>query len=61
MDQQIHRWYRSNEFSRRLETIPGIGTITASAITATVTDVSLFKSGRQLAAWLGLVPQHCSR
>lgn len=60
MDRQIHAWHRSNELSRRLETIPGIGPITASAIVATVTDASLFKSGRQLAAWLGLVPRQNS-
>ena len=60
MDRRIHAWHRSNELSRRLETIPGIGPITASAIAATVTDASLFKSGRQLAAWLGLVPRQNS-
>ncbi len=60
MDRQIYAWHRSNELSRRLETIPGIGPITASAIVATVTDASLFKSGRQLAAWLGLVPRQNS-
>ncbi|MBZ9772211.1 IS110 family transposase [Mesorhizobium sp. CO1-1-8] len=60
LDRQIHRWHRSNELSRRLETIPGIGPITASAIATTITDVSLFKSGRQLAAWLGLVPRQNS-
>lgn len=60
MDRKIHAWHRSNELSRRLETIPGIGPITASAIVATVTDASLFKSGRQLAAWLGLVPRQNS-
>jgi transposase len=60
MDQQIHAWQRSSELSQRLETIPGIGPITASAIVATVTDASLFKSGRQLAAWIGLVPQQNS-
>jgi len=43
-----------------LETIPGVGPITASAIAATVTDASLFHSGRQLAAWLGLVPRQSS-
>ncbi|MER9390391.1 IS110 family transposase [Mesorhizobium sp. M0435] len=60
LDRQIHAWHRSNEQSLRLETIPGIGPITASAIAATVTDPSLFKSGRQLAAWLGLVPRQNS-
>jgi transposase len=59
IDRQIHAWDRSNELSRRLETIPG-GPITASAIAATVTDASLFKSGRQLAAWIGLVPRQNS-
>lgn len=60
MDCQIHAWHRANELSRRLETIPGIGPITASAIAATVPDASLFKSGRQLAAWIGLVPRQNS-
>jgi transposase len=48
------------EDSIRLETIPGIGFITATAITATVTDPSQFTSGRQFAAWLGLVPRQNS-
>ena len=60
LDLQIHAWHRSSELSRRLETIPGVGPITASAIAATVPDASLFKSGRQLAAWLGLVPRQNS-
>lgn len=60
MDKQILTWHRSNELSQRLETIPGIGPITASAIAATVSDASVFKSGRQLAAWLGLVPRQNS-
>src|SRR5438477_5616251 len=56
----IMRENRSNEVSRRLATIPGIGTITASAITGTIVDPS-FKSARELAAWIGLVPrQHLS-
>ncbi len=38
-------------------TIPGIGPIIASAISATVPDASLFRSGRQFAAWLGLTPR----
>jgi transposase len=60
LDRRILGWHRSNAASRRLETIPGVGPITASAIVATVTDPSLFRSGRQLAAWLGLVPRQNS-
>lgn len=60
MDPQIHAWHRSNELSRRLETVPGIGPITESAIAATMTDEALFTSGRKLAAWIGLVPRQNS-
>tara|TARA_R110002020_G_scaffold57596_3_gene158404 strand:+ start:16197 stop:17018 length:822 start_codon:yes stop_codon:yes gene_type:complete len=60
MDRQILEWHRSNALSQRLETIPGIGPVTASAIAATITDVSRFHSGRQLAAWIGLVPRQSS-
>lgn len=60
IDRAIHTWHRANDASRRLETIPGIGPITASAIAATVTDPSLFSSGRHLAAWFGLVPRQNS-
>jgi transposase len=51
---------RTNETARRLATIPGIGPITASLIAATVVDISLFKTARQFAAWLGLVPRQNS-
>ena len=58
---QIKLWHKENEASQRLEGIPGIGPITASAIVATVGNAAEFKNGRQLAAWLGLVPkQHSS-
>ena len=60
LERQIHAWHRANEQSRRLETAPGIGPITASAIVATVPDPSYFKSGRHFAAWLGLVPRQNS-
>ena len=57
----IVREHRTNPVSRRLASIPGIGPITASAIAATVADPSVFRSGRELAAWIGLVPrQHSS-
>jgi error-prone DNA polymerase len=51
---------RSDETARRLATIPGIGPITASLIAATVADLSVFKSARHFAAWLGLVPRQYS-
>ena len=61
IEAEVIAWHRTNEASRRLGTIPGIGPITASALAATVTDPSHFRSGRQFAAWLGLVPrQHSS-
>jgi transposase len=60
IERKIVSWHRSNEQSRQLETIPGIGPITASAIAATITDASLFRSGRELAAWIGLVPRQNS-
>jgi transposase len=60
LEQRIVSWHRSNAVSCRLATIPGIGPIIASAIVATVTDPRLFTSGRQLAAWLGLVPRQNS-
>ena len=51
---------RNDETARRLATIPGIGPITASLIAATVADISVFKSARHFAAWLGLVPRQYS-
>ena len=57
MEREIVAWCRHNDASRRLMTIPGIGPITASAIAAAVPDASLFRSGRQFAAWLGLTPR----
>lgn len=58
---QIKAWHRANEKSRRLESVPGIGPLTASALAATVGDAKNFDNGRQMAAWLGLVPrQHSS-
>lgn len=57
---ELLAWHRANDASQRLETIPGVGFITATAIAATVTDPSHFTSGRQFAAWLGLVPRQNS-
>jgi len=61
LERKLKVWHRASEASRRLETIPGVGVITATALVATIGDASQFRSGRQLAAWLGLVPrQHSS-
>ena len=49
--------HRSDEVSRRLATIPGVGLITATAIASTVPDPTIFRSGREFAAWLGLTPK----
>jgi len=57
LEARIVAWHRNDETSRRLATIPGIGPITASAIAASAPDPSLFRSGRQFAAWLGLTPR----
>ncbi|HYZ23232.1 MAG TPA: IS110 family transposase, partial [Rhodopila sp.] len=57
VERSIQEWHRRNEASQRLETIPGIGVITATAIAAVVTDIGMFQSARQFAAWLGLTPK----
>jgi transposase len=57
VEKRIVAHHRADDASRRLATIPGIGPITASAIAAAVPDATLFKSGRQFAAWLGLTPR----
>jgi len=60
LEAQIKAWHRENEASRRLEQIPGIGPITASALVATMGEARNFSNGRQVAAWLGLVPRQHS-
>jgi transposase len=61
LEVQIQTRHRSSEVSSKLAKIPGIGPITASALVASIGDAKSFDSGRQVAAWLGLVPkQHSS-
>jgi len=60
IDKRIHAWHRSREQSRRLEEIPGIGPIVATALVAEIGDWQQFRSGRNLAAWIGLVPKQHS-
>ena len=60
IERQLMAWHRQNAASQRLETIPGVGLITATALAASVPDPAAFKSGRQFAAYLGLVPRQNS-
>jgi transposase len=60
-DRQIMAWHRSDETSRRLRYIPGVGPMLATALVASVADPKAFRSGRNFSAWIGLVPkQHSS-
>ena len=59
-DRKIRTSARSTEVGRRLMTIPGVGPVLASALVATVAEPKAFKSGRNLAAWIGLVPRQNS-
>ena len=59
-DEEFAAFGRSDERARRLATIPGIGPLTASALVAAVGDARSFARGRDLAAWLGLVPRQAT-
>jgi transposase len=60
LEMQIQIWHRDSSASQKLAKIPGIGPMTASATVASVGDARNFKNGRQLAAWLGIVPRQHS-
>jgi transposase len=60
LEKRIVKQHRQNKDSKRLQTIPGIGVIGASTITAVVPDPNVFRSGRDFAAWIGLVPREDS-
>jgi transposase len=60
LDKQMLAWHRDHADSKRLATIPGVGHITASAIVAAIGDGKQFQSGREFAAWVGLVPRQNS-
>jgi transposase len=60
-DRMIIAWHRSNETSKRLDEIPGVGPALATALVASVADPKAFRSGRDFSAWIGLVSkQHSS-
>jgi len=60
LDRQLLEWHRSNPVSQRLASIPGVGPVTATALAASVTEPSMFASGREFSAFLGLVPRQNS-
>ena len=60
LETEIQRWHRDNAASQKLAKIPGIGPMTASAMVASIGNAKNFKDGRQLAAWLGIVPRQHS-
>jgi len=59
-DRMIMAWHRSSETSKRLDQVPGIGPVLATALVASVADPSAFRSGRDFSAWIGLVPKQNS-
>src|ERR1700733_5601919 len=59
-DRLIMAWHRSNQTSRRLDEIPGVGPALATALVATVADPKAFRSGRDFSAWIGPVPKQNS-
>jgi transposase len=60
LDEAIMAWHRESPESQRLDAIPGIGPLTATALVATIGKGSAFRSSRQFAAWVGLVPRQYS-
>ena len=58
IERRIALWHRGNAASRRIAEIPGVGVLTATAVVAAMGDPAVFRSGREFAAWLGLVPRH---
>ncbi len=59
-DRRILAWHGASEVSQRLDDIPGVGPLIATALVASIPDPHAFKSGRDLAAWIGLVPRQHS-
>jgi transposase len=60
LERQLLAWHRQDADSQRLASIPGVGVITATALAASVPDPKAFRSGREFAAFLGLVPRQNS-
>ena len=60
VEAELKTYFKQSKDARRIEAIPGIGWLTATALVAAIGDARTFKNGRQLAAWLGLVPRQHS-
>ena len=58
IERRLKLWHRDNAASQRVAEIPGVGVLTATAVVAAMGDPAAFRSGREFAAWLGLVPRH---
>jgi transposase len=57
LDAKLAEWSKGNDGSRRLTKIPGVGPIGAALLQMKTPDPTLFRSGRQFAAWMGLTPK----
>lgn len=60
MDRWVLAWHRSSSLSRNLEAIPDVGPLISTALVASIPDPKVFRSGRDLSAWIGLVPKQNS-
>ena len=59
-DRRVLAWHRASKVSKRLEAIPGVGPLIATALVASIPDPTIFRSGRDMSAWIGLVPKQNS-
>ena len=59
-DRRVLAWHRASKTSKLLDDIPGVGPLVASALVASIPDPTIFRSGRDLSAWIGLVPKQNS-
>jgi len=59
-DRRVLAWHRASKVSKRLEAIPGVGPLVATALVASIPDPTIFRSGRDMSAWIGLVPKQNS-
>ena len=58
IEQRLAAWHRDSPASQRIAALPGVGLLGATAVVAMMGDPAAFRSGREFAAWLGLVPRH---